>query len=42
MIEEIDENTCRQVLQGHIKVNMFGVGRIVEGIVKDSLQNTYK
>lgn len=31
-----------QVLTGHIRVNMFGVGRIVEGIVKDSLQNTYK
>jgi hypothetical protein len=27
----------RQVLEGHIRVRMFGVGRIVEGIVKDSL-----
>lgn len=42
IIEAVDENTCRQVLAGSIKVNMFGVGRIVEGIVKDSLQNTYK
>ena len=31
-----------QVLQGHIRVSMFGVGGIVEGIVKDSLKNTYK
>lgn len=28
-----------QILEGHIRVKMFGVGRIVEGIVKDSLQN---
>jgi hypothetical protein len=29
-----------QVLEGHIRVKMgFGVGRIVEGIVKDSLHN---
>lgn len=28
-----------QVLEGHIRVRMFGVGRIVEGIVKESLQN---
>ncbi|GAB4823916.1 hypothetical protein N2152v2_010962 [Parachlorella kessleri] len=42
VIEEVDENTCRQVLQGYIRVNMFGVGRIVESIVKDSLTNTYK
>lgn len=30
---------CLQVLEGHIRVRMFGVGRIIEGIVKDSLQN---
>lgn len=29
----------QQILEGHIRVKMFGVGRIVEGIVKDSLQN---
>lgn len=28
-----------QVLEGHIRVRMFGVGRIVEGIVKESLAN---
>lgn len=28
-----------QVLEGHIRVKMFGVGRIIEGIVKDSLHN---
>ncbi|PRW59437.1 hypothetical protein C2E21_2158 [Chlorella sorokiniana] len=42
-IEEAEGGAaCRQILEGHIRVKMFGVGRIVEGIVKDSLQNTYK
>lgn len=42
-IEELDDGArCRQILEGHIHVKMFGVGRIVESIVKDSLHNTYK
>lgn len=28
-----------QILEGNLRVKMFGVGRIVEGIVKDSLTN---
>lgn len=42
-IEEVEPGvSCRQILEGHLRVKMFGVGRIVEGIVKDSLINTYK
>lgn len=42
-IEEVEPGvSCRQILEGHIRVKMFGVGRIVEGIVKESLDNTYK
>ncbi len=41
-IEAIDEHSCRQTLQGHIRVSLFGVGRVVEKIVKDSLVRTYK
>lgn len=33
---------CVQILEGHLRVKMFGVGRIVEGIVKDSLINVSK
>lgn len=41
-IEEVDAETCRQSLDGHIIVRIFGVGRVVEAIVKESLVNTYK
>ncbi|KAI3438551.1 hypothetical protein D9Q98_000979 [Chlorella vulgaris] len=42
-IEELEGGaSCRQILEGCIRVRMFGVGRIVERIVKESLQNTYK
>lgn len=41
-IEELGPGRCRQSLTGRIRVNVFGVGRVVEGIVRDSLQTTYR
>ena len=39
-IEEVEKGvSCRQVLEGVISVRMFGLGRIVEAVVNDSLTN---
>ncbi|KFM22920.1 hypothetical protein F751_6429 [Auxenochlorella protothecoides] len=35
-------DACRQTLEGRIRVGIFGLGRIVEGIVKDQLAATYR
>eukprot|EP00887_Chlorella_sp_A99_P004576 scaffold4.g4576.t1 len=41
-IEEVDAESCVQRLEGTIHVGIFGVGRVVESIIRDSLVNTYK
>lgn len=35
-------DACRQTLEGRIRVGILGLGRIVEGIVKDQLAATYR
>ena len=41
-IEPLTAASCRQTLHGRIKVGIFGMGRIIEGVIKDQLQTTYK
>lgn len=41
LIEEIDEQRCRQTLEGEVKLNIFGLGSIAERIIADSLKKVY-
>ncbi|GAB4823910.1 hypothetical protein N2152v2_010956 [Parachlorella kessleri] len=41
-IEEMGPNKTRQVLEGEIKVKVFGLGGLAERMVKSSLERTYK
>ena len=41
-VERLGARRCRQTLEGHVNVQLLGVGRVVEGIVRDSLVSTYK
>lgn len=41
-VERLGERWCRQSLEGHVNVQLLGVGRVVEGIVRDSLVSTYR
>lgn len=41
-IEEIDSCSCRQTLEGEVSIPVAGIGKIIERVVKDSLDKTYK
>lgn len=41
-VEEAGPGACRQVLQGRMRVHILGVGRVVEGKLRDKLAATYR
>ena len=41
VIEEVGSDTCRQVLQGTVDINIMGLGKIVEKLVVNNLQKVY-
>ncbi len=41
-IEEVTPHTCRQILEGTIEINIFGLGALAERIVVDNLKTVYK
>eukprot|EP00128_Syssomonas_multiformis_P002880 Colp12_sorted_trinity150504_noHs@27273 len=40
-LEEIDEHTCRQVLEGTCEVKVWGVGGKIEQLIIDNLHHNY-
>eukprot|EP00898_Chlorokybus_atmophyticus_P006372 jgi/Chlat1/6736/Chrsp50S06435 len=38
----IDDSHCKQVLDGHVDVRVFGLSTVIENIVTQSLKETYK
>lgn len=38
---ELDDGTCLQQLQGIVNVKILGIGKLVERIISNSVQNTY-
>lgn len=42
MIQPTSATSCRQTLEGTIRVKVFGLGKIVEGIIRDQLAATYR
>lgn len=41
-LEERDEQSCLRLLEGEIKISMFGVGGIVERFILEELRRTYE